>query len=111
MQLIQQALMTFFEQISKKDEKQMQSIKQEQRFLVEQQRWCFTLPDLHHFLQHHDRQFSHIEYKQFRQLIFSIPLNKTVKLYGAHITIADNQFKVDQSNYALVWEEMDNGCT
>lgn len=105
MQTIEQALISFFEQVAQKDKAQMEKLKQEQRFNVGQGRWCFTLPDLHSFLQHQNEIFSCIEYKQFRQLIFNSPVNQTVKLYGAEIIITDNRAKVDKSSYALVWPD------
>jgi len=104
MQAIEQALISFFEKVVQKDKDQLIKLKKEQRFSMEQGRWCFTLPDLYFFLQHQDDIFNGIEYRQFRQLIFNSPINQTVKLLGAEITIIDNRAKVDQSTYALVWQ-------
>ncbi len=103
MQAIEPALISFFEQVAQKDNDQLYKLKQEQRFSVGLERWCFSLPDLYHFLQHHDEVFNSIDYRQFRQLIFNTPVNQAVKLYGAEITIADNQGNVDRSGYALIW--------
>jgi hypothetical protein len=104
MKAAEQALVSFFEQVAQKDKAQLKKLKQEQCFRVEQGRWCFTLPDLYFFLQHQDDVFSCIDYKQFRQLIFNSPINQTVKLHGAEITLTDNRAKVDKSSYALVWQ-------
>lgn len=104
MQAIEQALISFFEKVAQKDKDQLKKLKQEQCFSVEQGRWCFTLPDLYSFLRQQDDVFNCIDYKQFRQLIFNSPINQTVKLLGAEITITDNRAKVDQSTYALVWQ-------
>lgn len=104
MQAIEQALISFFEQVVQKDEDQLKKLKQERCFSVEQERWCFTLPDLYFFLQRQDDVFNCIDYKQFRQLIFNSPINQTVKSLGAEITIIDNRAKVDLSTYALVWQ-------
>jgi len=104
MQAIEQALISFFEKVVQKDKDQLIKLTKEQRFSMEQGRWCFTLPDLYFFLQHQDDIFNGIEYRQFRQLIFNSPINQTVKLLGAEITIIDNRAKVDQSTYALVWQ-------
>lgn len=109
MQAIQQALISFFEQVAQKDRAQLKKLKQEQCFSVEQGRWCFTLPDLYCFLQHQDDVFSCIDYKQFRQFIFNSPINQTAKLYGAEITITDNRAKVNQSSYTLVWHAKGKG--
>jgi hypothetical protein len=103
MKTAEQALLSFFEQVAQKDDGRMKKLKQERCFSVEQGRWCFTLPDLYLFLQRQDDVFSGIDYKQFRQLILKIPINHTVKLFGAEVTIADNRAMVDQSSYALVW--------
>ncbi|GMR08582.1 MAG: hypothetical protein BMS9Abin26_1587 [Gammaproteobacteria bacterium] len=103
MQAIEQALISFFEQVAQKNKSWLKKLKQEQCFSVDQWRWCFTLPDLYLFLQHQDDIYGSIDYKQFRQLIFNSPINQAVKLYGAEITITDNQARVDRSGYALVW--------
>lgn len=105
MQAVEQALISFFEHVAQQDEAQLQKLRQEPCFSLEQQRWCFSLPDLYFFLQHQDDVFSGIDYKQFRQLIFNSPINQTAKSFGAKIIITNNQAKVDQSSYALVWEE------
>jgi len=103
MQSIQQALISFFEQVAEKNNSLFTNLKQEQSFTVEQYCWSFTLPSLHAYLQHQDDMFRRIEYKQFRQLIFSSPINQAVKLHGAEITIAENRGKVDKSTYVMVW--------
>ena len=105
MPAIEQALVSFFEQVAQKDKPRLKKLKQESRFSVNEERWCFTLPDLHFFLQHHGKVFSSIDYKQFRKLIFNNPINQSIKLYNAEITIIDNQGKVDKSGYALVWHD------
>lgn len=105
MQPVEQALVSFFEQVAQKDKVQLKKLEQEHHFSVEQGRWYFTLPNLYFFLQRQDSIFSRIDYKQFRQLIFNSSINQTAKSYGAEITIADNQAKVDKSSYALVWQD------
>jgi len=104
MQNLQQALISFFEQVAQRNSTQLKKLKQEQCFSVEHNCWRFTLPNLFSFLQHHDDAFISIEYKQFRQLIFSSPINQTIKSHDTEITIAENRDKVDKSVYALVWE-------
>lgn len=104
MQVIEQKLISFFERVAQKDKSELHRLKQSQHFSVNQKQWCFTIPNLFDFLQLNDDVFSKLEYKQFRQLIFNSPINKTVKLYGAEITITDNQSNVDLSSYALVWQ-------
>ena len=104
MQVIEQKLISFFERVAKKDKIELHRLKQDSHFSVNQKQWCFTLPKLFDFLQLSDDVFSQLEYKQFRQLIFNSAINQTVKLYGAEITITDNQSNVDLSSYALVWQ-------
>jgi hypothetical protein len=104
MQAIEQALISFFERVAQRDERQLEKLRLEQRFSVEKRCWHFTLPDLYYFLQGQDDVFNRIGYKQFRHLIFDCPINQTVKLFGAEITITENRAKVDQSRYALVWQ-------
>lgn len=105
---IEQALISFFEQVAQKDKALLETLKREQSFSVDQGRWCFTLPDLYRFLQQQEDVFSGVDYKQFRKFIFSNPINLTVKVHGAEITIADNQANVDTSTYALVWQALPN---
>jgi len=104
MKVLEDALISFFVQVAQKDKAQLIKLEQEQCFTLEQGRWCFTLLELYFFLQRQNDVFSCINYKQFRQLIFNSPINQTVKLFGAEITITDNRAKVDQSSYALVWQ-------
>lgn len=104
MQATQQTLISFFEQVAQKDKAQLRKLEQEQCFSVDKERWCFTLPNLFTFLQNQDDVFSGIDYKQFRKMIFSSPINQTVKYCGAEITITDNQANVDKSRYTLVWQ-------
>lgn len=99
----QRALVSFFERAAQKDRALLEKLKQEPGFDVEPERWCFTLPGLHAFLQRQDEAFGHIEYKPFRQLVFRSAINPAIKPYGAEITIHDNRSNVDRSGYALVW--------
>lgn len=105
MQTSEQALISFFERVAQKDKKQLKRLREEQRFSVEQRCWLFSIPDLYSFLQFHDDVFRCLNYTQFRQLIFNAPIHKGVKSFGAEIIIADNQGKVDKSEYALVWDQ------
>lgn len=103
MRAIEQALVSFFEQVAQKEEIQMNKLRQESRFTLSCERWCFTLPDFYSFLQRQDVAFRAIEYRQFRRALFNSPINKTIKPYGAEIIIVDQRGKVDQSGYALIW--------
>lgn len=104
---VEKAIVSFFESVARKEKTRLQELQQERHFSLEWGRWCFTLPDLHTFLQQQDEVFRGIEYKRFRQLIFNTAINRTVKGYGAEITIAENRDKVDQTLYALVWHKND----
>lgn len=103
MQAVERALICFFERVARKDRVQLQTLKRERRFRVEEERWCFTLPALHAFLRRHDDAFGAVDYRRFRRLIFASPINRAVKSLGAEIVVADNLAKVDRSRYALVW--------
>ncbi|NQV84718.1 MAG: hypothetical protein HQ494_12970 [Rhodospirillales bacterium] len=103
MPAIEQALISFFEQVAQKDKALLETLVREPCFSIDLARWCFTLPDLHRFLQQRGDVFSALDYQQFRKLIFNNPINSAVKVHGAEITIADNQTNVDKSTYALVW--------
>ena len=104
---MEQALVSFFENVAKKDTNLLNKLRQEQAFSVDQKNWCFTLPNLYEFLQKQDDEFCDIDYQQFRKLIFNTPINHSTKLHGAEIIIADNKNKVDNSCYALVWKKVD----
>ena len=101
---VEQTLIRFFESVARKDKDELQRLRQQRQFRVEQGRWCFTLPDLHFYLQRYEDAFSGVSYKRFRQLIFNSAINQAINPYGAEITIADNRAKVDQSVYALAWQ-------
>lgn len=103
MRAIEQALVSFFEQVAQKDEILLNKLRQESRFNLTPEHWCFTLPDFYSFLQRQDVSFRAIEYRQFRRALFNSPVNKTIEPYGAEIIIVDQRGKVDQSGYALIW--------
>lgn len=104
MHTTKQTLIYFFEKAAQKNEVLLEKLNQESCFTVEQELWCFTLPNLHSFLQRQNNVFNHINYKKFRKLIYSTPINQSVKVYDAEIIIIDNQGKVDKSTYALIWQ-------
>ena len=80
MQAIQQALISFFEQVAQKDEVQLNNLKLDQCFSVDNESWCFTLPNLYSYLQLQDDVFNRIDYQQFRQILFNSPINQAAKL-------------------------------
>lgn len=101
--VVQQALIAFFEQAARKDRALLEKLEREPDFSVESERWCFTLPGLHAFLKSQDQTFGHVEYAQFRKMVFGSTLNQAVKSHGGEIIIHDNQGHVDKTGYALVW--------
>ncbi|MGH1538478.1 MAG: hypothetical protein ACRBDX_10620 [Gammaproteobacteria bacterium] len=103
MQATQQTLIYFFEQVAQKNNAQLTNLRKNKDFILDSECWRFTLPNLYSHLKDLNDDFNSLSYQQFRQLIFNSPINQTVKLNGAEIIISDNQTKVDQSNYALVW--------
>lgn len=104
-----QALASFFERVARRDPCELQRLAQEPCFRLEEDRWCFTVPDLHAFLQAQDDAFRAIDYKQFRHALFKSPINQRIKPLGAEITIIGNRRNVDRSNYALVWRVHEDG--
>ena len=103
MQPTEEVLILFFKQVALKNKDLLTKIKIEQSFDVDNERWQFTLPNLHSFLQNHHPAFSSTDYPTFRKILFNSPINQTVKLQGAEINISDNQAKVNESRYALNW--------
>ncbi len=109
MRAIEQALVSFFEQVAQKDEVLLNKLRQESRFTLTPERWCFTLPDLYAFLQRQDVAFHANDYRQFRRALFHSPVNNTIAPHGAEIIIVDQRGKVDQSGYALIWRSKKSG--
>ena len=71
MDALKTPLIAFFEQVFRGDDVQLEKLRQEHAFNVDRNRWCFTLPDLHCFLQKHDASFQQVDYAQFRSVIFT----------------------------------------
>jgi len=103
MQSTEEALISFFEQVALKNKTLLSKLQLEQSFDVDNERWQFTLPNLHTFLQNEEAVFNCVNYIAFRNILFNCPINQTVKLHGAEINISDNQAKVDKSHYVLIW--------
>ena len=99
----EEALISFFEQVALKNKALLEKLKLEQCFELDKERWQFTLPSLHSFIQKQEDAFNCVDYTTFRKILFNIPIHQTVKSHGAEINISDNQDKVDKSHYALVW--------
>lgn len=95
------ALTRFFTQVAKKDPVRLESLNID-GFCIDATRWSFRLSELYAYLIK-QQDLTDIEYKQFRQLLFSSPINETISNYGARITIIDNRGKADQSIYAMEW--------
>lgn len=104
MQTIENALLEFFESVALKDPALLEALAGRPEFTLEQGRWVFTLPMLHQFLLLQNSIFKDLDYAQFRSNIFSSAINQKIKAHGAEIVIADNQGKVDKSEYALIWQ-------
>ena len=104
MSVDKQLLLSVFEQLARKDMAAMDVVAIESCFSIETDRWLFTLPRLFEFLQYQDPGFTRITYTEFRRLIFNCPINESIRSHGAEIIIIDNQHKVDQSTYAMVWK-------
>ncbi len=98
-----QALLNFFERVALKDETQLAALGADPRFGLEPNCWSFTIPDLYFFLRDRGVACAQLEYKRFRQLLFTCPVNQLMKPMGAEIKIRENLNNVDRSRYALVW--------
>lgn len=103
MQSTEEALLSFFNQVALKNTAILMTLKSEQCFDINAKRWKFKLPDLHAYLQHQESDFAYLDYNSFRKILFNCPINQTVKLHGANISICDNQKNVDKSFYELEW--------
>ena len=96
------ALVRFFTQVAQRKSDQLDKLRAAD-FNVESNRWSFTLPGLYAYLRKYEA-IGELEYKQFRQLLFSTPVNQSISDYGAKIIIVDNRGKSDQSTYAMEWQ-------
>jgi hypothetical protein len=103
MRSTEEALINFFKQVALKNNTLLSEINTEQCFDVDNEKWKFTVPNLHSFLQKNDPAFSSIDYLTFRKTLFNSLINQTVKDHGAELLILDNQKNVDRSVYTLVW--------
>jgi len=89
------------------DEQLLKSI-QCHPFITSATSWHFTLPSLHEFLKARADCFCELDYKQFRLKLFHSPINEQLKTLNGKIIIIDNQYKVDESTYALIKTEAPN---
>lgn len=106
MQVIEQALISFFIRVAQKERALIEKLEQSPSFILTSQQWSFTLLSLFTFLQSNDDIFKPLNYKQFKQLIYHCPINQSVKTDHAEIIINDNQGNIDHSTYCLVWQAM-----
>ena len=103
----QQTIDSLFNLVAQKDKNQLEILKRDGFFTLDDTCWCFTLPQLYLFFQKDHEVFLHVDYTQFRRLIFNSSINKNIKTHGAEIIIRDNQRKADDSLYALIWKIAD----
>ena len=96
------ALVRFFTQVAQRNPGQLNKLRAA-AFSIESERWTFTLPGLYDYLREYEA-IGEMEYNQFRQLLFSTPVNQSISDYGAKIIIVDNRGKTDQSIYAMEWQ-------
>ena len=101
---VENTLIQFFEDVAQQQPELLAALEQQSIFKIEQGRWSFTLPDLHRFLQQQFKEIEQLDYTQFRSAVFDSAINHSVAKYNAKIIIANNCGKVDQSEYALVWQ-------
>ena len=105
MHVLEQALITFFEQAASRDRPLFRDLEQAGCFALSPDRWCFTLPDLFSFLQQRLDALSGVSYSEFRRAIYAAPINTVTKQLGAEIVIEKNLEQVDRSVYALSWPD------
>lgn len=106
MSATEQALISFFILAAQKEQSLIRRLEENPSFILTPQQWSFTLPSLFTFLQSNEYVFSRLNYKDFKQLIYNSPINRSVKVYFAEIIIDDNQCKVDHSIYSLLWQKI-----
>ncbi len=104
----EQALTSFFIRVSRRDELELSPLRDEPAFSVTRNAWDFTLPALHLYLKHRYMVFRPLDYRQFRRLLFSCPINKSVAAEFAEIIVADNTGNTDRSVYTMLWKNPDS---
>ncbi len=99
-----EVILLFFQDIAKRKFNILKKIEKRNEFYTNHAKWEFTLPDLFAFIQQNLDDFNYSDYKEFRKILFSIPLNTELKKYNAIITIEKNMNNVDKTTYALFWK-------
>lgn len=100
---LEYSLLNFFKQVAQKEPFLLCQLNEHDCFNIKQNYWKFTLPDLYWFLQRQNQQFKKITYINFRKLIYSSPINKTLKEFNVKVVISDNKGNVDKSLYSMIW--------
>ena len=98
-------LITFFKKVAKKDKTEFNHLKKSKYFQTKSDRCCFTLPKLFLYLQENNYINHEVEYKQFRQKLYSCPINYHLKNMRAEIVVSKNNSNVDRSLYCLIWKQ------
>jgi len=101
----QEVLISFFQQVARRDADLIGSLSQQLNFRIDTMRWEFSLPNLHEFLRYYEAVFEHTDYPTFRRLLYQSPINQQIEYCNAKIIITDNRAHVDESTYALVWND------
>jgi hypothetical protein len=101
----QEVLISFFQQVASRDAGLIDRLSQQLNFRIDDTRWEFSLPNLHEFLQRQETAFEQTDYPTFRRLLYQSPINRHIEFCAAKIIITDNRAHVDESTYALVWND------
>lgn len=105
---LEHELLGFFEQAAARDVLLISLLKQDSRFVLTEERWCFTLPDLFAFLGQRFDNVRNASFSCFRRAIYNSPVNKAVRRFNAQIVIDTNSGHTDKSVYAMIWTPIDN---
>ncbi len=101
---MEKLLTSFFQKVANKDDNEINQLKKSAYFKIESDKWHFTLPKLYSYLQKNNYIEQGLEYRQFRQLLYSSSINKKLKLQDAEIIIGINTSSVDNTEYIFVWK-------
>lgn len=97
-----QSIVLLFVRFLRKDAKLLLDIEMfTEDFTLAEDKWHFTLPVLHKFLQASEPEFNNMDYLTFRQLVFNNPINHLLSKQGGKVFITENHSNVDQSIYSV----------
>lgn len=102
---MEKILITFFQRVASKEQKEIKKLLKHSDFKLESNHWYFTLPSLFSYLLSQNIIDQEVSYTKFRKQLFNCPINQSLKESGAEVKLYDNKANVDKSEYVFVWNK------